>query len=106
MPSPAFLLCPQSGLILLLIQQAQLLSFRTMGFRGFSFSVDLPAIISRVILSSSENGHSIASAMIYLHFRLQRTRIISGDTPRSRVNGKNTKGRSLNATATFSLTFH
>jgi hypothetical protein len=39
-----FLLCPQSGLF---IQQAQLSSFRTMGFGGFSFSTNLAAMISR-----------------------------------------------------------
>jgi hypothetical protein len=42
----AIFLCLHSGVLLLLIQQAQLLSFRTMGFGGFSFSTDLPAMIS------------------------------------------------------------
>jgi hypothetical protein len=46
-----FLLCPQNGLLLLFIQEAQLSSFRTMGFGGFSFSADLSAMIWPVILS-------------------------------------------------------
>jgi hypothetical protein len=52
MPFPAFLLCPQSGMLLLFIQPAQLSSFRTMGFDGFSFSTDLPPMILWVFLSS------------------------------------------------------
>jgi hypothetical protein len=50
MPGLLSFLGPQSGLLLLLIQQGQLSSFRTMGFSGFSFSTDLPAMISRVII--------------------------------------------------------
>jgi hypothetical protein len=51
MSSPAFLLGHQSGMILLFIQQAQLSPFCAMGFGGSSFSTDLPAMISPVLLS-------------------------------------------------------
>jgi hypothetical protein len=46
-----FLLAPQSKILPLFIQQTQLSSFRTMGFGGFSFSTDLPAMISRYFVS-------------------------------------------------------